>query len=255
MPLVAAHPPARDRGRIWRTRGRSTPRSWAWAAASACAAWRASLEARLGGRDRPGGELASLARQRAGRGRPHHTPRRRPRPGPQVYRRDPERLHTASDGQFAVRKASHNGRPLVQVLRQRPGRQRPHLHRRAPAAVALGRHQRRRARERLRHRRPDARATWSAATSTRPTAMATPRRSSPSPTSWASPTPRGSRTWATRRVSGFRSRRGTDRSRWSIVPDKSVREDLVVARWDDVLRLIATIKLKEATAPPTSSGA
>ena len=47
---------------------------------------------------------------------------------------------------------------------------------------------------------------------------------------------------------GFRSRSSTDRSRWSIAPDKSVREDLVLARWDDVLRLIATIRLKEATA-------
>jgi TnpA family transposase len=49
-------------------------------------------------------------------------------------------------------------------------------------------------------------------------------------------------------IYGFRSRSGGDRSRWAIAPDKLVREDLVVARWDDVLRLIATIKLKEATA-------
>jgi uncharacterized protein YlbG (UPF0298 family) len=35
---------------------------------------------------------------------------------------------------------------------------------------------------------------------------------------------------------------------WAIAPDKLVREDLIVARWDDVLRLVATIKLKEATA-------
>jgi TnpA family transposase len=47
---------------------------------------------------------------------------------------------------------------------------------------------------------------------------------------------------------GFRSRSGSDRSGWAIAPDKLVREDLVLARWDDVLRLIATIKLKEATA-------
>lgn len=47
---------------------------------------------------------------------------------------------------------------------------------------------------------------------------------------------------------GFRSRNGDDRSGWAIAPDKPVREDLVLTRWDDVLRLVATIKLKEATA-------
>ena len=47
---------------------------------------------------------------------------------------------------------------------------------------------------------------------------------------------------------GFRWRSGSDRSEWAIAPDKPVREDLVLARWDDVLRLVATIKLKETTA-------
>ena len=47
---------------------------------------------------------------------------------------------------------------------------------------------------------------------------------------------------------GFRSRNGDDRSGWAVAPDKPVREDLILARWDDVLRLVATIKLKEATA-------
>ena len=50
------------------------------------------------------------------------------------------------------------------------------------------------------------------------------------------------------RLYGFRSRAGGDRTRWAIVPDKLVREDLIHARWDDVLRLVATIKLKETTA-------
>ena len=156
----------------------------------------------LGARARAGGKLAPVARRRAGRGRPHRAPRRRPRPGPQVCRRDPERLHTASDGQFAARRASLNARPLVQVLRQGPGRQRLHRHRRAPAAVALAGDERRRARGRLRGGRPDAQATWCAPTSTRPTATATPRRSSPSPTCSASRMRPGSRTWATRPSTG-----------------------------------------------------
>ena len=39
----------------------------------------------------------------------------------------------------------------------------------------------------------------------------------------------------------FRSRRGSDRTGWAIKPDQYVDKDLVIAAWDDVLRLVATI--------------
>jgi TnpA family transposase len=46
----------------------------------------------------------------------------------------------------------------------------------------------------------------------------------------------------------FRSQRGADRTGWTIKPDKYVDRDLITASWDDVLRLVAIIKLKESTA-------
>jgi TnpA family transposase len=46
----------------------------------------------------------------------------------------------------------------------------------------------------------------------------------------------------------FRSRRGGDRTGWAIKPDQYVDQDSVITAWDDVLRLVATIKLKEGTA-------
>ena len=46
----------------------------------------------------------------------------------------------------------------------------------------------------------------------------------------------------------FRSRRDADRSSWAVTPDKYVNAELVLANWDDILRVIATIKLKETTA-------
>ena len=46
----------------------------------------------------------------------------------------------------------------------------------------------------------------------------------------------------------FRSRKKTDRSDWVIVPDKYVNDSLIRAHWDELLRLIATIKIKETTA-------
>jgi TnpA family transposase len=46
----------------------------------------------------------------------------------------------------------------------------------------------------------------------------------------------------------FRSRRGRDRAGWAIKPEQYVDRDSIVAAWDDVLRLVATIKLKESTA-------
>ena len=46
----------------------------------------------------------------------------------------------------------------------------------------------------------------------------------------------------------FRSRRGGDRTGWAIKPEHYVDQDSIITAWDDVLRLVATIKLKERTA-------
>ena len=46
----------------------------------------------------------------------------------------------------------------------------------------------------------------------------------------------------------FKSRRGLDRSQWKIKPSRYVDTDLIIRHWDEILRFIATIKLKEVTA-------
>jgi TnpA family transposase len=46
----------------------------------------------------------------------------------------------------------------------------------------------------------------------------------------------------------FRSRRGSDRATWTIKPEQYVDPESITTDWDDVLRLVATIKLKESTA-------
>ncbi len=46
----------------------------------------------------------------------------------------------------------------------------------------------------------------------------------------------------------FKSRKNMDKSNWKITPDKYVNESLIEDNWDDFLRLVATIKLKETTA-------
>jgi TnpA family transposase len=46
----------------------------------------------------------------------------------------------------------------------------------------------------------------------------------------------------------LRSRRGGDRTSWAIKPEQYLDQDPVVTAWDDVLRLVVTIKLKEGTA-------
>jgi TnpA family transposase len=46
----------------------------------------------------------------------------------------------------------------------------------------------------------------------------------------------------------FKSRRGLDRSAWKIRPTGYIDDELPIRHWDDILRLIATIKLKEVTA-------
>ena len=46
----------------------------------------------------------------------------------------------------------------------------------------------------------------------------------------------------------FRSRKGSDRSAWKIKPAGYADDEMVIQQWDEILRLIATIKLKEVTA-------
>ena len=46
----------------------------------------------------------------------------------------------------------------------------------------------------------------------------------------------------------FKTRRDVDRSRWKIAPAGYIDTDLIEQHWDEILRLIATIKLKEVTA-------
>jgi TnpA family transposase len=46
----------------------------------------------------------------------------------------------------------------------------------------------------------------------------------------------------------FRSRQSVDRSSWKIQPQGYVNEDHIIDFWDDILRFVATIKLKETTA-------
>ena len=46
----------------------------------------------------------------------------------------------------------------------------------------------------------------------------------------------------------FRNRKGVDRSGWKIKPAGYADDDIVIQQWDEILRMIATIKLKEVTA-------
>ena len=46
----------------------------------------------------------------------------------------------------------------------------------------------------------------------------------------------------------FRNRKGVDRSAWKIKPAGYADDEIVIQQWDEILRTIATIKLKEVTA-------
>jgi TnpA family transposase len=46
----------------------------------------------------------------------------------------------------------------------------------------------------------------------------------------------------------FKSRKGAERSSWKIKPTGYADDESAIQQWDDILRLIATIKLKEVTA-------
>src|SRR5260221_6706442 len=46
----------------------------------------------------------------------------------------------------------------------------------------------------------------------------------------------------------FRSRQSVDRSPWEIKPAAYCDEQHIIQFWDDILRLIASIRLKETTA-------
>jgi TnpA family transposase len=45
----------------------------------------------------------------------------------------------------------------------------------------------------------------------------------------------------------FRNRKGVDRSAWKIKPAGYADDEIVIQQWDEILRMIATIKLKEVT--------
>jgi len=46
----------------------------------------------------------------------------------------------------------------------------------------------------------------------------------------------------------FKTRKKSEHKEWNIIPDKYVNTDNIEETWDDILRLVATIKLKETTA-------
>ena len=46
----------------------------------------------------------------------------------------------------------------------------------------------------------------------------------------------------------FKSHKKSDHPEWQIRPDKYINEEIIKETWDDILRLVATIKLKETTA-------
>ena len=46
----------------------------------------------------------------------------------------------------------------------------------------------------------------------------------------------------------FRNRKGVDRSAWKIKPAGYADAEIVIQQWEEILRLIATIKLKKVTA-------
>jgi TnpA family transposase len=59
---------------------------------------------------------------------------------------------------------------------------------------------------------------------------------------------RGVWTFCIARLYIFRSRQSVDRSAWKIKPAAYCDEQHIIQFWDDILRFIATIKLKETTA-------
>ncbi|MGK0189067.1 MAG: TnpA family transposase, partial [Verrucomicrobiales bacterium] len=46
----------------------------------------------------------------------------------------------------------------------------------------------------------------------------------------------------------FKSRKDVDRSTWKVTPDGYINSELIEKHWDDILRFIVTIKLKETSA-------
>lgn len=50
------------------------------------------------------------------------------------------------------------------------------------------------------------------------------------------------------RLSIFKGRKDADQADWAVRPSGSIDTELIERNWEDILRLIATIRLKEATA-------
>ena len=46
----------------------------------------------------------------------------------------------------------------------------------------------------------------------------------------------------------FKTRRECDRSQWKMTPAGYIEDEVIIAQWDEILRLITTLKLKEVTA-------
>src|SRR3989442_13892945 len=54
--------------------------------------------------------------------------------------------------------------------------------------------------------------------------------------------------FARRDLYAFAKRKHYQESAYKILPDGVIRPDLIAPQWEDILRFVATIKLKEATA-------
>src|ERR1700738_1881789 len=72
--------------------------------------------------------------------------------------------------------------------------------------------------------------------------------SSPSAICWASPTLPASKTFRASGSISSGTARGVDRSAWKIKPAGYADDEIVIQQWDEIMRMIATIKLKEVTA-------
>ena len=136
---------------------------------------------------------------------------------------------------------------LVQVLRQGQGRQRLQLHRRAAPAVLLDGHQRRRTRERLRHRRPDAQRRGQERHPLHGHARLhrSGLRGHAPAGLLLRPPDQGSQAAA---LSVFTGPQGRGPGRRAVRPSGYIDTELIERNWEDILRFIATIRLKEATA-------
>ena len=69
-----------------------------------------------------------------------------------------------------------------------------------------------------------------------------------SPICWSFPSHPGIKNIGKQRLYVFRGHNRRDRGSWKVTPDNYINDALVRGNWDDLLRLVTTIKLKENTA-------